>query len=238
LDEKAMVDNLIRYCCIFIFSARALSLSPEEKKLLRSFLGRFLAAMRMAKMVSQIEKWDKNRLLGEMAAMVVHQISPLITPLMHCLQEPDAKKQDQGLAMVKDLRYMIDDFREYSNGIIKDYHFAPHDLIQTIKQAETLLFLQIDLSIEIHHDFPEAPLFIQADADRLHRVSNLLTNAARHRVAKQPQGRIDIQITRRGNMAEVSVKDNGAACQKSFPSSWLLCFHQDRRHGARALLSQ
>jgi len=216
LDEKPMVDNLIRYCCIYIFSARALSLSPEEKKLLRSFFGRFLAAMRMAKLVSKIERWDKNRLLGEMAAMVVHQISPLITPLINCLQEPDAKKQTQGLAMVKDLRIMIDDFREYSNGITKDYHFAPHDLIQIIKQAETLLFLQIDQSIEIHHEFPEARPMVYADADRLQQVfSNLLTNAAQAiAAAKPPQSRIDIQVTRRGNVAEVSVKDNGTGVPK------------------------
>ncbi len=216
LDEKPMVDHLIRYGCIFIFSAKALSLAPEEKRLLRSFLGRFRAAMRMAKLVSKIERWDKNRLLGEMAAMVVHQISPLITPLMHCLQEPEAKKQTQGLAMVKDLRSMIDDFREYSNGITKDYHFAPHDLIQIIKQAETLLFLQIEQPIAIHHDFAEAKPMVHADADRLQQVfSNLLVNATQAiAMTKLQQGRIDIQVTKHGNMAQVSLKDNGAGVPK------------------------
>jgi signal transduction histidine kinase/DNA-binding NarL/FixJ family response regulator len=212
LDEKQLSNNLIRYCCIFVFSAQALSLSPEEKRLLRSFFGRFLAAMRMAKLVSKIEWWDKNRLLGEMAAMVVHQISPLITPLMNCLQEPDAKKQAQGLAMIKDLRSMIDDFREYNNGIVKDYHFAPQDLIQIIKQAETMLFLQIDQQIAIDHEFPEARPMVYADADRLHQVfSNLFINAAQAlAVAKPSKSRITIQVNKSGNMAEVRMKDNGA----------------------------
>ena len=212
VDEQQIAGDLIRYCCLFVFSEKAQSFSPEEKRLLRSFLGRFHAAMRMAKLVSKIERWDKNRLLGEMAAMVVHQISPLITPMMNCLQEPDAKKRAQGLAMIKDLRYMIDDFREYSNGIIKEYHFAPHDLIQIIKQAETMLFLQIDQPIKIDHEFPAMRPMVYADADRLHQVfSNLLINAAQAiAVAKPAEGRITIQVNKKGNVTEVRVKDNGA----------------------------
>lgn len=212
MEEQQIAGGLIRYCCIYVFSEKKQNLTPEEKRLLRSFLGRFLAAMRMAKLVSKIEWWDKNRLLGEMAAMVVHQISPLITPLMNCLQEPDVKKQVQGLAMIKDLRHMIDDFREFSNGIIKEYHFAPHDLIQIIKQAETMLFLQTEQSIAITHEFPEARPIVYADVDRLHQVfSNLLINAAQAiAVAKPLKGRIAIQITKNGNAAEVRVKDNGA----------------------------
>jgi signal transduction histidine kinase/CheY-like chemotaxis protein len=212
MEEQQIAGGLIRYCCIFVFSEKTLNLTPEEKRLLRSFLGRFLAAMRMAKLVSKIEWWDKNRLLGEMAAMVVHQISPLITPLMNCLQEPNAKKQAQGLAMIKDLRRMIDDFREFSNGIIKEYHFAPQDLIQIIKQAETMLFLQIDQPIKIDHEFPAMRPMVYADADRLHQVfSNLLINAAQAiAVAKPAEGRITIQVNKKGNVAEVRVKDNGA----------------------------
>lgn len=212
MEEQQIAGGLIHYCCIFVFSEKKLSLSPEEKRLLRSFLGRFLAAMRMAKLVSKIEWWDKNRLLGEMAAMVVHQISPLITPLMNCLQEPNAKKQAHGLDMIKDLRHMIDDFREFSNGIIKEYHFASHDLIQIIKQAETMLFLQTDQPIAIAHEFPEARPMVYADADRLHQVfSNLLMNAAQAlAVAKPSKACINIQVNKRGNVAEVRMKDNGA----------------------------
>jgi nitrogen fixation/metabolism regulation signal transduction histidine kinase len=212
MEEQEIAGGLIRYCCIFVFSEKKLKLTPEEKRLLRSFLGRFLGAMRMAKLVSKIEWWDKNRLLGEMAAMVVHQISPLITPLMNCLQEPDAKKQAQGLDMIKVLRRMIDDFREFSNGIIKEYHFASHDLIQVIKQAETMLFLQTDLSIAIAHEFPEVRFMVYADADRLHQVfSNLLMNAAQAlAVARPSAGHINIQINKRSNIVEVIMKDNGA----------------------------
>jgi signal transduction histidine kinase/FixJ family two-component response regulator len=212
VDGHQIAGDLIRYCCLFVFSEKAQSFSPEEKRLLRSFLGRFHAAMRMAKLVGKIERWDKNRLLGEMAAMVVHQISPLITPLMNCLQEPDAKKQAQGLAMIKVLRHMIDDFREYSNGIIKEYHFALHDLVQIIKQAETMFFLQIDQPIAIDHEFPAMRPMVYADADRLHQVfSNLLINAAQAiAVAKPPKGRIAIQANNKGSVAEIRVRDNGA----------------------------
>lgn len=211
-QEKQGADDFIRYCCFYIFSTKTLEFNPEEKRLLRGFFDRFLIAMRMAKLVDKIDSLNKNRLLGEMAAMVVHQISPLITPLMDCLQEPDAKKQDHGLAMVKDLRKMIDDFRDYSNGITKDYHFAPHDLIQTLTQAETLLLLQIDQPIEIHHEFPDAELIVYADAERLHQVfANLLMNATQAlAVAKPSKGRIAIQVNKRGNVAEVRMKDNGA----------------------------
>jgi signal transduction histidine kinase len=131
---------------------------------------------------------------------------------MNCLQEPDAKKQAQGLDMIKVLRSMIDDFREFSNGIIKEYHFAPHDLIQIMKQAETMLFLQTEQPIAITHEFPEARPLVYADADRLHQVfSNLLMNAAQAlAVAKPSKGRINIQVNKRGNIVEVIMTDNGA----------------------------
>lgn len=256
LGEKAPADNLIHYCCLLIFSAVELLLSPEEKKLLRSFLGRFLAAMRMAKLVSKIERLDKNRLLGEMAAMVVHQISPLITPLMHSLQEPTPKHQAAGLEMVKDLRRMIDDFREYSNGITRDYHFAPHDLMQIIKHAKTVLFLQIEETIEIHLDFTGARPLVYADAERLQQVfSNLLANAAQAiKVANPQQGRIDIQITTHNNEVEIRLQDNGTGVPKeiaprlfnsyiSTKSSGMglgLCLVHEilRRHGGKIIYNE
>lgn len=212
LRAKQIPDDLTRYCCFYIFSTKTLVLTPEEKRLLHSFFDRFLIAIRMAKLVDKIDSLNKNRLLGEMAAMVVHQISPLIAPLMDCLQKPDAKKQAQGLDMVKDLRKMVDDFRDYSNGIVKDYHFTKHDLIQIIQQAETLLALQTEQQIEIHHEFLQARHLVYGDADRLRQVfSNLLVNAAQAIVvANQPHGRIDIQVISHGNTTEVRIRDNGA----------------------------
>jgi signal transduction histidine kinase/FixJ family two-component response regulator len=211
LQEKQNTVDFIRYGCIYIFSTKTLKFSPEEKRLLRSFFDRFLIAVRMSKLVTKIDSLNKNRLLGEMAAMIVHQISPLITPLMDCLQAPDAKKQAQGLAMIKDLRGMVDDFREYTNGIVKDYHFASHDLIHVIRQAETLLILQTKQQVTIHHEFPETPQVVYGDAERLRQVfSNLLLNAIQAiATINSPSGRIEIQVINRANWAEVHVRDNG-----------------------------
>lgn len=205
-------DEFVRYCCFYIFSAKKLEYSPEEKRPLRSFFDRFLIAMRMAKLVDKINSLNRNRLLGEMAAMVVHQISPLITPLTNCLQEPEAKKQGRGLAMIKDLQRLVEDFREFSNGIVKDYHYARHDLVRIIQQAETLFFLEIDPPVDIQHELPEKPLMIYGDAERLQQVFlNLLVNAAQAiAAANQSNGRIDIQVITKENLVEVHLKDNGA----------------------------
>jgi len=212
LQEKRIGDEIVRYCCFYIFSAKKLEFTPEEKRLLRSFFDRFLIAMRMAKLVDKINALNRNRLLGEMAAMVVHQISPLIAPLMNCLEEPEAKKQARGLAMIKDLQYMVEEFRKFSNGIVKHYHYANHELTRLIHQAETVFFLKMDHAVEIRHEFSATPISIYGDAERLQQVfSNLLVNAAQAIAAANPsKGRITIQVTTKETWAEVRVKDNGA----------------------------
>jgi signal transduction histidine kinase/CheY-like chemotaxis protein len=211
LDEKQIRNHVILYSCMCIFSNTNLIFTPEEKRLLRSFFDRFLTIVRMAKLVDKIDSLNKNRLLGEMAAMVVHQISPLITPLTNCLQEPGEKTKEQGLAIIKDLRYLVDDFREFTNGIMSDYSFAKADLIRIIHHAETRLFLETDQPIQIHTEFLDETLLVYGDAGRLQQVfNNLLINAAQAiMAANKLNGRIDIQAIRRGSVVEVSIKDNG-----------------------------
>ncbi|MDZ7343216.1 MAG: hybrid sensor histidine kinase/response regulator [candidate division KSB1 bacterium] len=211
LDEKQIRNHIILYSCICVFSNTKLNFTPEEKRLLRSFFDRFLTIVRMAKLIDKIDSLNKNRLLGEMAAMVVHQISPLITPLTNCLQEPGEKTKEQGLAIIKDLRHLVDDFREFTNGIVSDYNRAKIDLIPIIHQAKTRLFLETDQRLQIHMDFPDEPLWVYGDVGRLQQVfNNLLLNAAQAiMAANQLNGRIDIQAMKRGSLAEVRLKDNG-----------------------------
>ncbi len=204
-------NDFIRYCCLYIFSTEELKPTPEEKRLLRGFFERFLIAIRMAKLIDKVHALNKDRMLGEMAAMVVHQISPLIAPLIHCLQQPDADKHQKGLEMIKDLRRMVDDFREYANGIVKDFHFEQVDLGWIINQAETLVTLETDYEIDYQHIFPDQQLHIHGDANRLRQVfSNLLINAAQAVVAsRRENGRIEIELLTRDNHIEVRIKDNG-----------------------------
>lgn len=211
LDDQQTVSDLMYHCCIYIFSTQPEDFTPEEKKLLRSSFDRFLTAIRMAKLVGKIETWSKNRLLGEMAAMVVHQISPLITPLTDCLQMVDGEKRDHGLFMIRDLQRMVDDFRAYSQGIVKDYHSEQLDLVQIIQQAETLLFLQTEQAITVQHHFPEQSPLVQGDQARLRQVfDNLLTNAAQAiMTAKKSNGRIEITMKTKPNAVEVRITDNG-----------------------------
>jgi signal transduction histidine kinase len=205
------VNDFIRYCCLYIFSTKPLMPTPEEKRLLRGFFERFLIAIRMAKLVDKVHALNKDRMLGEMAAMVVHQISPLIAPLIHCLQQPDADKHQKGLEMVKDLRRMVDDFREYANGIVKDYRFEQVDIGWIIHQAETLVTLETNHPIDYRHLFPDEQLHIHGDANRLRQVfSNLLINAAQAIAACGRQnGQIEIELLTGDNHVEVRIKDNG-----------------------------
>jgi signal transduction histidine kinase/FixJ family two-component response regulator len=212
LQENKIGDELMGYCCFYIFSDKTLKLTPEEKRLLRGFFDRFLIAMRIAKLVDKINSLNRNRLLGEMAAMVVHQISPLIAPLINCLQEPEAKKQTRGLAMIKDLQRLVEEFREFSNGLVKDYQYGRHEVTRLIQKAETVFFLEMDHAIDIQHEFPDQPVLIYGDAERLQQVFlNLFINAAQAIAdARQSRGRIDIQIMTRENLVEVHIRDNGA----------------------------
>jgi signal transduction histidine kinase/CheY-like chemotaxis protein len=251
LQEKLFAEELIRYCCIYIFSASTLSLSPEEKRLLRGFFDRFMIAMRTAKLVDTFNLLHKYRFLGEMSAMVVHQISPLITPLIDCLQNPDAAKQTQGLAMVKELRRMVDELRDYTTGVVREYDFTDLDILRIIKQAETLFHLKTSDAIEIHHDFPPVAPTVRGDAHRLRQVFlNLFVNAAQAIAANgQAAGRINVWMTDDGTMVEVRITDNGVGVPKEIVpklfSSYVstksggtglgLCLVSDilRRHGGR-----
>ncbi|GEM_PF-1490276 len=212
LQEKQISRELVAYCCFYIFSDKILEFTPEEKRLLRSFFDRFLLAMRMAKLVDKINSLNRTRLLGEMAAMVVHQISPLIAPLMNCLEDPEAKKQARGLAMIKDLQRLVEEFRVFSNGTIKDYHYAHHELTRVIQQAETVFFLEMDHTIEILHEFSTGPFLIRGDVERLQQVFlNLFVNAAQAiATANQPKGCITIQVMAKEKLVEVHIRDNGA----------------------------
>jgi signal transduction histidine kinase len=153
--------------------------------------------------------------------------------------------------MIRDLQRMVDDFRAYTQGIVKDYHFTQLDLTQIIQQAETLLFLQTEQAIAIDHVFPDKSPVIHGDTDRLQQVfNNLLTNATQAiAVAKKSDGRIEIKMTTQGNIAEVRIKDNGpgipvAVAAKLFSSYvstknggmglGLLLVHEIlRRHGGK-----
>lgn len=212
LQEKKIGDAFMGYCCFYIFSDKKLELTPEERRLLRGFFDRFLIAMRMAKLVDKINSLNRNRLLGEMAAMAVHQISPLIAPLIDCLQEPEAKTQARGLAMIKDLQRLVEEFRDFSNGLVRNYHCSRHEATRLIQKAETLFFLEMDHGVEIQHEFSDQPMFVDGDAERLQQVFLiLLVNAAQAIAeARQPHGRIDVQATARANQVEVRIRDNGA----------------------------
>lgn len=204
-------NDFIRYCCLYIFSTEELKPTPEEKRLLRGFFERFLIAIRMAKLIDKVHALSKDRMLGDMAAMVVHQISPLIAPLSHCLQQPAADKHQKGLDIIKDLRGMVDDFRVYANGIVKDYHFEQVDLGWIINQAETLVTLETNRQIDYQHIFPGKQVRVHGDANRLRQVfSNLLINAAQSISASgRTNGRIEIELLTRDNQVEVQIRDNG-----------------------------
>jgi len=220
LQENKIGDELVGYCCFYIFSAKTLELTPEEKRLLRGFFDRFLIAMRMAKLVDKINSLNRNRLLGEMAAMVVHQISPLIAPLIDCLQEPQEKKQARGLAMIKDLQRLVEEFRDFSNGLVRDYHYGRHEVTRLIQKAETMFFLEMDHGFDIQHEFPDQPLWVDGDAERLQQVFlNLFVNAAQAIAeAHQPSGRIVVRVRVRENEVEVRIQDNGAGVPEALIS--------------------
>lgn len=199
--------EFLRYCCIYIFSDAEIQYTPEEKDLLRRFFDRFLVIMRMARLVDRMEFLRKNRQLGELATIVVHHISPLITPLMDALEFSKPEQKQRNLELVKDLKKLVDRFRHYSEGIFREYRFETVDLLEIIRHAALIFSLKYEEKIEVIYDFPERPIHIRGDADWIEQVFfNLFVNAAEAMTANniaEAKIRVSVQTNETHVLAEV-----------------------------------
>jgi two-component system CheB/CheR fusion protein len=87
-------------------------------------------------------------------------------------------------------------------------HRAPVDLFQCIRDTvdasqNRLEAKQLDLRL----DLPEKPIYVNADAERLHQIlDNLLRNAIKY---TDPEGEIVIRAQRKRKQAMISVRDSG-----------------------------
>ncbi len=85
---------------------------------------------------------------------------------------------------------------------------APVSLQQVVTAAVEATQQSLDTQRrEINVDMPEPPILVSADAKRLAQaIGNVLHNAVKY---SPQQGEIEVRVTRSGEMATVSVKDQG-----------------------------
>lgn len=231
----AVVDNqeLVRYCCIYLFSANAIRFSLEEKKLLRRFFDRFLVAMRTARLVDKIDSLNKMRVLGDMATTVVHQISPMITPLRNYLSNPTEQNRKQGLQIIDDLKKMVDEFRNFTEGISQEYDMEPLNLATVISQAEIPIRLKFEEKITIRHDFRHSIPTVLGDRKRLQQAfENLLMNSAQAILARNGNtGEIEIQMTFTNHNICIYIRDNGPGIDPQIVSKLFKSYVTTKRDG-------
>ena len=87
-------------------------------------------------------------------------------------------------------------------------HWAAVDIVEAVRSTQRFVQQELQRSgIEVREDFPQQPVVVYADPDRLRQIMlNLVINAK----DELPQGgRIDLQVRQRGKWAEISVRDNG-----------------------------
>jgi signal transduction histidine kinase len=162
---------------------------------------------------------DSLRRARQFAADVTHELRTPLTILrgeteLALRSDRDKDQLQQVLASnleeISRMSYLIEDLLLLSKGDLgeiplKKEPLLLNELITELHHQAQLLATAKNIKVDLH--CPEQPLFVHADSFRLRQVFlNLLTNAIKY----TPQdGNVTIELRRRGENIEVSIRDNG-----------------------------
>jgi signal transduction histidine kinase/ActR/RegA family two-component response regulator len=180
----------------------------------------------------------------EFLATLGHELRNPLAPLLTGLQLLKAtgadgphfpKVMDVMERQIDHLVRLVDDLLEVSRitrGLV-EIHRDPIDLAVVVRSAiETSRPLVEAAGHELIVDVPAESLTVGGDAVRLTQVfANLITNAAKYTNAG---GRIWVTVTRDGDRADVSVRDNGIGIPSAHLASVFDMFMQVDRSSRRA----
>ena len=176
----------------------------------------------------------------EFLATLAHELRNPLAPITNALtliSRPDGAADFPRLLpvisrQVDSMGRLVDDLLEISritSGKI-ELRRAPLDVSAALRNAVESSKVQIEeKEQELSVSLPDAPLIVNADAVRLEQVfTNLLNNAMRY----TPQGgKIWLDVDRRGEMAVISVRDNGIGILPGMLPRLFDMFSQERRSG-------
>ncbi len=182
----------------------------------------------------------KDEFLATLGHELRNPLAPLLTGLrllrMAELQDPVALRVLSIMErQVGHLIRLVDDLLEVSRitrGVI-DVQREPLDLELVLRSAIDTSRPALDAAHhELQVEIPSEPITVVGDAVRLTQVfANLLTNAAKY---TNDHGHIRLTVTRQGEYAVVSVRDDGIGLAASQLASVFDMFTQVDRSGRRA----
>lgn len=157
--------------------------------------------------------------MGEMAAIVAHEVRNPLTGLSGALQvlksrraagDPEIPVFDDMLACIQSLTQLIQDLLVFAKPI--QVAREPVSIADVVRDA--LVFLDTDHSLRRHTvslSVEDPPPIVPADRELLKNVfRNLFLNAAQ---AMPESGAIDVRIGRAGSACRVTVADTGPGIQ-------------------------
>ncbi|WP_373499942.1 ATP-binding protein [Desulfococcus sp.] len=164
---------------------------------------------------------ELDRLKDEFISTVTHELRTPLTAIQSIAEilrdYPDTGKKEQGefleimINEIKRLARLINqvlDFQKIEAGRMA-WQVNPLDLVQVIRDAvDATRQLVAAKGLHLTAEMPEQVPEIAGDRDKLMQVMvNLISNAVKF--CDPHIGRIHIAMVHRGNMLEVSIKDNG-----------------------------
>ena len=183
---------------------------------------------------------EADRLKDEFLATLAHELRSPLTPISHAVELIGMQSKPMGHELkweidvigrqVKHLIRLVDDLLDVariSRGKI-ELHKQALDLATVVTQAVEVAKPLID---DRHHQLsialPPEPVYADVDSARMVQViANLLNNAAKY---TEQAGQIDLSLTRDGNQAVISIRDNGVGIPAELLSQVFELFTQADR---------
>jgi signal transduction histidine kinase/ActR/RegA family two-component response regulator len=165
----------------------------------------------------RIEHRNKDEFLAMLAHELRNPLAPVITgmEILRRTHPGDIAKRDRQLAImsrqIQQLTHLVDDLLDLSRvsrGVIELRRevLRLDDVLSAAMESTRPLLASRRHTLDYSACADE--LHVHADRVRLVQVfSNLLNNAAKY---TDPGGRIEVRVTRQGESAHVSIRDNGA----------------------------
>lgn len=211
--------------------------------LANALISRASIALENAILMEKIKESDRRK--DEFLAMLAHELRNPLAPIKNAIgmirMRLDEKMRNQLEEIIErqtdHMVHLVDDLMDVSRITQNKIELRREKvkLQEVINHAiETSNPLIRQQRHKLVADIPEEPIWLDADFSRLSQIfSNLLNNAAKY---TDTGGIIEIRIKNAGEMAVVSVKDNGIGIPKDKQQSIFDMFSQvdnslERSHG-------
>lgn len=251
-DFNTLIDlitaNKINQECLnyiwILFSAPYDKTIKDKERPFLNFLYRLVVVRRhyfnlKKRLKKQIEA-DKFKKVAMLASGIPHDIKPLIGKLSLNINDGNPELQDESLAILRNIRKLLDSYGNYENSIREDkYDFAKANLSDVIKDAITTSYIKEEENkIDIRFETDDTGEFTaKIDSSKIERaLRNLIINSKEAILeailrGKIEKGLIGIKLLQNGACYEIHVADNGIGFPKDRIDNPFSDFFTTKREG-------